>query len=912
MHDDLGIKTDIDFRSTKLTESPIGSDVQFVNDYRIGSYTTAFSRSSLYDGVLRTFADIDNYPIYFHCWGGADRTGTVAFVLEALCGVSETDLAIDFELTSFSIFGKRYRYDDDSFKYASTVAKLKAYEGSTLQEKAENYAMTTLGLTRAEISNIQSILSGNAVVFEKKYGAVVGRNTKLPLKNLGSHTVSAVTVNGKAAEFTLSENILTVKATEVGEGIITFEDGNTLAFDAQEFSDCKIQTLGEGFTRLTMQDTEFVAGETYQFPVTIAEDGDYAVFLNKEGTENNNFKVTLKQGETVVSLTNGGSAIKAYGYNYVRTDACDDEASDSATLTAGDWILNITPVADTTVTYIDIRSTAHTISGAPQAIYPSDYNTYTPDIGYDTFVNGQISKNPSKVLGYNYIGDYANSALAAPHAGDRQILVDAGTAATYKLNVKQAGTYTITFNQSFYLSNATSITEDKDVTLTVTAGNNEAVTKTHTFKAGGTSAKTTAEDEAMEVSLSAGVQTLTFASSVGGTYLHHLTVEKSAESLSDKVVTVDNNLTRIEADASDYSITAGACRGFDFSVPVDGNYNFYGHIAGDEMEINVFIKNLDTQEMTTVYDGTLSIINPPRLRRLGMGKTPSVALTANTNYRMYIVPGVDIEVPFVDVMNVTLPISGKIAISPQYYSATNITDGQINCRDQKNQVTPENGYTLVGNFLSEELTAQSGFNTGYALTPHISNEKNFTYTLNVTKAGVYQIKVDAGAYASSNAYTDSEVLEFIVDGVTATANYTKTDGGVERLTGPSVYLTEGTHTLKLNNPKDGKAGFYLHQILFTPVAGAGAEINGSRATVSAYLDGSYTGVAMIAMYSVDNELVALTKADLKNENYISAEVTLSGTPVAAKVFVWDNFTTVAPLTENLIVTNESVNWKTKS
>ena len=41
-------------------------------------------------------------------------------------------------------------------------------------------------------------------------------------------------------------------------------------------------------------------------------------------------------------------------------------------------------------------------------------------------------------------------------------------------------------------------------------------------------------------------------------------------------------------------------------------------------------------------------------------------------------------------------------------------------------------------------------------------------------------------------------------------------------------------------------------------------------------------------------------------------MTLSGTPVAAKVFVWDNFNTVAPLTENLTVTNESANWKTIS
>ena len=39
--------------------------------------------------------------MYFHCAGGADRTGTLAFLIEALVGVSENDLSKDYELTTF-------------------------------------------------------------------------------------------------------------------------------------------------------------------------------------------------------------------------------------------------------------------------------------------------------------------------------------------------------------------------------------------------------------------------------------------------------------------------------------------------------------------------------------------------------------------------------------------------------------------------------------------------------------------------------------------------------------------------------------------------------------------------------------------------------------------------------------------
>ncbi len=910
LHDDLGIKTDLDFRKSGLPESPIGSDVALIEEYNIGGYLDAFSNHQKYAGVMKTFADIDNYPIYFHCWGGADRTGTVAFLLEALCGVSETDLSIDFELTSFSIFGRRPRHDSGSYLYASTMAKLKEYEGDTLAEKAENYMLNTLKLTKTEIANIRSILAGSAVVFEKEGIASIGRNSKLALKNVRNHTISSVTVNGKAVEYSLAGNILTVKATEVGEGIITFDDGNTLEFSAEETSSCEAQVLESGFIRLHMQDTEFIGGETYKFPVTIAEDGEYTLFLYKEGTESNNFKVTFEQGGTVKTLANGGTASSAYTYNYVRANSRSGESPASVALTAGDWILNITPAANALVDYIDIRATVFPITGAAQAIYPSDFNSFTGGVGESSYVNGQMSKTLAKVSGYRYIGDYANEALAAPFAGDRQIHFDNGKSLTYKLNVKQAGTYRITYNHYFYLANAQTITEAKKATVTVQAGGSEVGVKSYTYSVGGTTIKTNPTDTVLEVPLAAGVQTLTFTTDVAGSYLCHLTIEKNPGSYNDKVVSVDNTLTRIEADSTNNAISAGSARSFDFTVPVDGKYNFYAHIGNAAMNMNVLLKNLDTGDMTTIYDGTLSVINPVKLRRLGMGQTPAIALTANTKYRLYLTPDTDISVPFIDVMHVTLPVNGKTAISPQYYSATNITDAQINCNDQQNKIKPESGYTLVGNFLSSNLAAQSGFNTGYAVTPHISNKKNFTYTLQVEKAGVYQIQVDAGSFAGS--YTDNEMMEISVDGITESAKYTRTDQGVERLTGPSVYLAEGTHTLVLNNPDGGKAGFYLHQILVTPVAGAGVEVNGNSAIVSAYLDESYTGLAMIALYSADNELVGLAKQSLTGGDYVSANLTLSGTPAMAKVFVWNGLDSVTPLMKSLEVTKESSNWSSAS
>jgi len=65
----------------------------------------SLSNTTIWREVLRCIFDsINKYsqPVYFHCSAGADRTGTVAILIEALLGVSESDIAKDYELTCFT------------------------------------------------------------------------------------------------------------------------------------------------------------------------------------------------------------------------------------------------------------------------------------------------------------------------------------------------------------------------------------------------------------------------------------------------------------------------------------------------------------------------------------------------------------------------------------------------------------------------------------------------------------------------------------------------------------------------------------------------------------------------------------------------------------------------------------------
>ena len=148
MSEKLGIKTDFDLRSANenlgLTESPIpGAKLEY---YSIGGYMSAFTDKAGYKRVFSALADESRYPVYMHCTGGADRTGTVAFLVNALLGVDETALIQDYELTSFSIYRIR-NSKGTTYDFKKFYDKLNDYMGSTLSKKVENY-MLSIGVTQ--------------------------------------------------------------------------------------------------------------------------------------------------------------------------------------------------------------------------------------------------------------------------------------------------------------------------------------------------------------------------------------------------------------------------------------------------------------------------------------------------------------------------------------------------------------------------------------------------------------------------------------------------------------------------------------------------------------------------------------------------------------------------------------------
>lgn len=110
----LGIQHELDFRGSGETVGQVGSalgeDIQYTN-ITIGGITSNYALIADLEGqyvdeikaiLLSIFESAKyNRPTYIHCTFGSDRTGAVAFIINGLLGVSQSDLDKDYELTSF-------------------------------------------------------------------------------------------------------------------------------------------------------------------------------------------------------------------------------------------------------------------------------------------------------------------------------------------------------------------------------------------------------------------------------------------------------------------------------------------------------------------------------------------------------------------------------------------------------------------------------------------------------------------------------------------------------------------------------------------------------------------------------------------------------------------------------------------
>ncbi len=157
------IKTDLDLRAEAidrlhLTESPLGKDIKFIlypyngyHDVLVDEYSEKNKK------LIDMFADESLYPIYFHCAGGQDRTGTLGFFLDAILGLEDKDIIRNYELTMQSNLDQKLSRSrkDKIKKFLKIIRK---------RNKHKSYAENTVdylrecGVTDETMDKIREIL----------------------------------------------------------------------------------------------------------------------------------------------------------------------------------------------------------------------------------------------------------------------------------------------------------------------------------------------------------------------------------------------------------------------------------------------------------------------------------------------------------------------------------------------------------------------------------------------------------------------------------------------------------------------------------------------------------------------------------------------------------------------------------
>lgn len=237
---ELGVQHEIDLRGKEgrdpsdgdvATESPLGVDVWFTIADKATSY--ALTPVATWQLYLRCVIDAVTHrePVYFHCTAGADRTGTLACVLEGLLGMSQSDIDKDYELTTFysgSGTDALARRRNES-EWKRLISAINAVSGDTFRDKCARFAVGTCGMTMADINAYRAAMINGTPETLHWYLPVTKTLTGCTLSNSAaqveygdSYTATVTTESGK----TLDSIVVTmcgvdITSTAVSDGVIS-------------------------------------------------------------------------------------------------------------------------------------------------------------------------------------------------------------------------------------------------------------------------------------------------------------------------------------------------------------------------------------------------------------------------------------------------------------------------------------------------------------------------------------------------------------------------------------------------------------------------------------------------------------------------------------------------------------------
>ena len=319
---EMGIQHDLDLRGREgggsgdepeMTESPLGSDVWYTRTQQYAWY--ALTPVATWQTYFRCVIDAVTHrePVYFHCTAGADRTGTLACVLEGILGMSQSDIDKDYELTTFysgsgSDANARRRNEPD---WKGLINAINAVSGETFRDKCVHFAVGTCGMTMADINAFRAAMINGTPETLHWYQTITKNLTGCTISNSASqveygnsYTATITADDGKE----LTSVVIKMGGVDITSTAYTADSGViSIAKVTGAVTITAAASVPSVTYTITLNLTNCASSNTAN---TIAEGASYTTTLSPTGTYKKLGTITVTMGGTDISAsTVSGSTI---------------------------------------------------------------------------------------------------------------------------------------------------------------------------------------------------------------------------------------------------------------------------------------------------------------------------------------------------------------------------------------------------------------------------------------------------------------------------------------------------------------------------------------------------------------------------------------------------------------------------
>lgn len=310
---ELGVQHEIDLRGKEgrdpsdgdvATESPLGSDVWFTIADKAASY--ALTPVETWQTYLRCVIDAVTHrePVYLHCTAGADRTGTLACVLEGMLGMSQSDIDKDYELTTFySGSGTdalaRRRNEPE---WIGLINAIKAVSGDTFRDKCVHFSVGTCGMSLADINAYRAAMINGTPETLHWYQPISKNLTGCTISNAASqvdygeaYTATITAESGKTMDsIVVTMGGVDITSTAVSGGVISIPKvTGAVTITAAASAPSVTYTITRNLTNCASSNPAD----------SIAEGAAYTTTLSPTGTFKKLGPITITMGGTDISAS---------------------------------------------------------------------------------------------------------------------------------------------------------------------------------------------------------------------------------------------------------------------------------------------------------------------------------------------------------------------------------------------------------------------------------------------------------------------------------------------------------------------------------------------------------------------------------------------------------------------------------